>query len=109
MAKKNGDSVASLWTLYQAEQVKIQSFKEQMHKAEADADLLKQKLVSLIPAGAVIDSVIHKRFERRNVSYAQVVSYMREKMIPKTKQAEVDVLIEENTSISITDKIELVK
>ena len=109
MAKKNGDSVANIWALYQAEQVKIQSLKEQMQKAEADADLLKQKLVSMIPAGEVVDNVIHKRFEKKNVSYAKVVSYMREKMIPKTKQAEVDVVIAENTSVSVMDKIELVK
>ncbi len=111
MAKKNGngDTVLSIWELYKAEQDKIQKLREEMQKAEADSDILKAKLVSMIPAGEAKEGVIHKRLERKSVSYANVVSYMREKLIPKTKQAEVDVLLEENTKITVTDKIELVK
>jgi hypothetical protein len=109
MAKKEHESVVGIWALYAAEQKKVEEEKEKLQKLQADADILKQKLMSMIPDNQVVEGVIHKHFERRSVSYSSVVSYLREKLIPASKQKLVDTVIEENTSVVATDKIELAK
>ena len=101
------ESVSSLFSLYSDACEKASKAKEIYEKLDADSSLLKQKLISLIPPGEVRDNVIHKHFERKNVSYAKALQSIRDRLVPKTKQLEADVIVEEFTSVTVTDKIEL--
>lgn len=106
MAAKK-ETVSSLFSLYRSLQADIEAKKDALHKLEADADIYKQRLMALIPNGETRDGVIHKHFEKRSVSYAEALKQVTERLVPKTKAREVSVIVEANTKIVASDKIEL--
>lgn len=108
-AKKETTNVAEIWTLYQEAQTKADKLKEPFDRAQADADLLKAKLIWTIPANQAVDGVLHKQFKRSNVSYAKALTAVVAKLVPKTKANEVTVIMDEFTSTTLIDKVELEK
>lgn len=104
MAKQ---SVLELYKVYETAASKAAKAKEAYEKLDADAKLLRDQLVASIPPNQSKEGVLHKRFEKKNVSYKNALDEVRDNLVPKTKLAEVLRIIEENTSISFTDKIEL--
>lgn len=107
--KKTQDSVAALFFLYSQAREKAEKAREAYQALDRDASLIRDKLVVMIPNNAVIDGVEHKHFERRSVSYAEALKQVTDRLVPKTKVLEVQVIIEENTKVISTDKIELAK
>lgn len=102
-------SILELFSLYQAAREKETKAKEAYERLSVDCDLLKSQLVARIPPNAISAGVEHKRFERKSVSYAEALKQVTERLIPKTKQPEVLVIVEANTKITYTDKIELAR
>lgn len=105
-ASKPDATIPELFALYVKTREKEQAAKEALDRISVDVDLIKKQLVALIPPNTISAGVEHKRFERKSVSYAEALKQVTERLIPKTKQPEVSVIVEANTKITYTDKIE---
>nr|AMP48307.1 hypothetical protein [uncultured bacterium]AMP48422.1 hypothetical protein [uncultured bacterium] len=105
-ASKQDSAIPELFTLYLKTREKEQAAKEALERISVDCDLIKKQLIALVPPNGTLQGVTHKRFERKSVSYAEALKQVTERLIPKTKQAEVAVIVESNTKITYTDKIE---
>lgn len=105
-ASRSDSDIAETYKLYLDAKKRVEKAKESLSSLETEADILFQSLVASIPAGETRSGLLHKRFERKSVSYASALSSIRETLIPKTKQDAVDAILTEFTKISYTDKIE---
>ena len=60
-----------------------------------------------IKQGETKSGVHHTVFERKTPKYKEILLQVRERYTPKTKQQEIDALVDEFTSVTYTHKFEL--
>lgn len=104
--KLNEEQIQSYWKDYRTIQSAIDRHKLEIKNLEIEQDRLKDSLVNSIPANTAKAGLYHKQTTRSSTKYAVAVTTIRETLVPKTKQAEVDRILEENTTVTYIDRLE---
>jgi len=101
------DQIKAAYEQYTLLQASIKEMKAALGSLEKERDVHEAVLLKGIKPNESKSGVFHKQTVTKSVKYAQVLAQARERFIPKTKQQELDVLIENFTTVSTRDSFEL--
>mgnify|MGYP005841882649 CR=1 FL=1 len=108
MAKKKVN-IPETYAALAAVNAKIAALKEKIKVLEAEADVYEADLILAIPENALKDGVYHKAWDKPSISYGKALERVKEVLIPKAKQAAVDLIVEEFTSHKTMHSISIPK
>ena len=87
----------------------ITAKKDELQNLEVALGALKEELIKKMPLDTERNGLVHTVTIRHNVSYKDVVSTMKEYLVPKARQDEVADIITEYTTESEIHNIKVVR
>lgn len=98
------EDIVQVFAKYSETAEKIAKLKAELSALEKDQEMATMTLSSLIPEGESKAGIQHKLVPHTSVSYAKALKDIREQLIPKTKQDQVDALLKEYTNCTFSHK-----
>jgi len=110
MAKEKSGKVevAALWKRHETLRIKADALQEQLSPINEEIKLIEQQLLTAIPEGKAKDGVMHSVRLGKSISWAKVMSEVKDRgLIAKTKFSELDSIVEENSKEMKSHKLEI--
>lgn len=101
------DQIATAYDEFVRLSSEIKNLKKTLSELEREQEVHKSFLLKSIKPNSSKCGVFHKQTETRSIKYAEVVKALKERYIPKTKLPEVEIVIENFTTIGYRDSFEL--
>ena len=103
----NGTDITGAYQRFNELQAEIDELNKQISVKKKEQAVHEAVLLKGIKEKESKFGIQHVVFERKTPRYKDILQQARERFIPKTKQAELDVIIEEMTTVTKTHKFEL--
>jgi len=102
----SNDQIKQAYEKYTELEAQIKELKNQLKPLEKEQSIHEAVLLKGIKEDETKSGIHHKVMVRKTPRYKDIFSQVYERFVPKTKQKEVDVIVEELTTVTKTHVFE---